>query len=256
MPPAAGKGELLAALAERADGSPLAKLILGARRSDARLVREAADAGHAAAQAAMLGLVSADRERLEWAERAAAGGDRTGQFQLAEMLYAGTVGPRDRERALALFREAAAQEHSAALLRLGLFGFGEDQPGRYELWGRAAARGEGTAVAQLGRSAWAQLMWWRRGDSPRAIMAIGRACRLHTDASEPRLFGLQVVPREIEAVRTCVQLGERFCGRARAAIECWVWIGRQHGVVRDIRRLIATRLWEERHLWAEKAQEP
>jgi hypothetical protein len=191
-------------------------------------------------------------EKGAWVQQAAAGGDRAGMFLLAEELFVGTRGPRDKARAMALYRDAAALGHAASLCRLGLFGYGEDNPERYVLWAQAAQRGERVAVSQLGRSARVQLMWHGQGRPGRVVMAIGQVCRLHAAPDLDQMFGVSVIAAEMRPVRACIRLYERWSARARQAIECWIWIARQRGVVRDIRRLIARRLWDDRHLWEDK----
>jgi hypothetical protein len=247
----ANAAEFDAVLAKNLDRAA-ACLLMGVRSSDKDLVLRAALAGLPAAQASMWTFAATSQEKGAWVQQAAAGGDRAGMFLLAEELFVGTTGPRDKTRAMALYREAAALGHAAALCRLGLFGYEEGDPERYRLWEQAGQRGDRVAVAQLGRSARVQLMWHGLGRPGRVVMAIGQVCGLHAAPDLDQMFGVSVISGEMRSVRACIRLFERWSGRARQAIECWIWIARQRGVVRDIRRLIARRLWDDRHLWEDK----
>ncbi len=53
----------------------------------------------------------------------------------------------------------------------------------------------------------------------------------------------------LKAAQACVKLHDEWCERAMVAIECWIGVARQLGVVKDLRLLIARMLWKERALW-------
>lgn len=66
-----------------------------------------------------LGTLTRDAEALEWLERACALGSAQSQFELGMLHYLGQNGlEEDEPRALEFFRQAAAQNHSAALFML------------------------------------------------------------------------------------------------------------------------------------------
>jgi len=62
-------------------------------------------------------------------------------------------------------------------------------------------------------------------------------------------------PRAMAAVRSCIALHDRFCDKARAAIRCWIWVAQQlkgPKVIKDMRVLVAKKLWSERAAWSEE----
>ncbi len=48
-------------------------------------------------------------------------------------------------------------------------------------------------------------------------------------------------------------LFKRCNEEAKHAVLCWLWIAKQHGIVKDIKLLIAGLIWEQRAAWSEKA---
>lgn len=82
------------------------------------LFRQAAQAGHAPAQARLADLLDAaeqDAEAVTWYRRAAEQGDADGEFGLGRMLAHGEGVARDAAQALAWYRKAAARQHVRAL---------------------------------------------------------------------------------------------------------------------------------------------
>ncbi len=53
----------------------------------------------------------------------------------------------------------------------------------------------------------------------------------------------------------CERAVERYvewCEEARRAILCWIWLAKNLGVAKDIRRMIADLIWEGRSAWSER----
>lgn len=85
------------------------------------LLRGAADAGHAAAQAAIAEILTqadAGAEALEYFRKSATQGNAEGQFGLGAMLAAGQSAPKDPLQAREWIERAAAQGHKLAITEL------------------------------------------------------------------------------------------------------------------------------------------
>jgi hypothetical protein len=69
------------------------------------------------------------------------------------------------------------------------------------------------------------------------------------------LVGEQIVTRKliyddrVVCFKHAIRCHEFVSGLSRDAIQCWLMIGRRLGVVRDIRILIAKRLWAAKVEW-------
>jgi hypothetical protein len=49
----------------------------------------------------------------------------------------------------------------------------------------------------------------------------------------------------------CIELYHQWSALAKGAIECWIVVGRRLGIARDVRRIVAELLWEQRASWSE-----
>lgn len=125
------------------------------------LLRKAADAGHAAAQAsiaAILDYADSDDEAIEYFRKSAAQGNAEGQFGLGNMLANGEGTPKNLAQARKWITLAAEQGHRIAINQLALAYIvgaldipeGERQSGEALRWIRAAAEnGELTAMEKM-----------------------------------------------------------------------------------------------------------
>lgn len=123
--------------------------------------RSAAEQGHAQAQvrlAYILDAAGADAEAVSWLSRAAEQGDAEGQFMLARMMSEGEGTERQTDKALELYRAAAENGYTQALVVLaeaqerGLLGLERDPEAALALWRRAADVGEQEALHRLQRA--------------------------------------------------------------------------------------------------------
>lgn len=123
--------------------------------------RSAAEQGHAQAQvrlAYILDAAGADAEAVAWLRRAAEQGDPEGQFRLARMLSEGEGTERQTPEAVELYRAAAENGYTQALVVLaeaherGLLGLERNPERALALWRRAAEAGENEALHRLQRA--------------------------------------------------------------------------------------------------------
>lgn len=121
------------------------------------LLRQAADAGYAPAQARLADLLDAaeqDVEAVAWYRKAAAQGDPAGEYGLGRMLAQGDGVQRDVAQGLALIRRAAAKDHHPAVdalaraTRTGDLGVTRDLAEAQRLEQRAAALREAARAKQ------------------------------------------------------------------------------------------------------------
>jgi hypothetical protein len=202
------------------------------------LLRQAAELGYAPAQAKLsFRVTTTATEKFTWAEKAAAQGDRHGLFCFGYCLWNGLGCKEDRARAIALFKEAAELEDTAGQLWYALGAFAESDWRRYRWLGRAIARGDDGAVFHLQEAATKELELFEEGKgSERVVWEVGAVSKRRMDVAN-------------RAMRQCVKLHDEWCKMAKAAIECWIGIGRRLEVAKDIRLVIARLLWGERVEW-------
>ncbi len=216
-------------------------------------LRQAAELGYAPAQFRWSKRSHAsDVERFGWAEKAAAQGDRQGLFRLGYWLCKGRGCEMDRARGFSLWKDAAELEQRNAHWYLGIRAYSASDWQRYRWWGRGAARGDRDSILSLRTSALTQLKLFDEGKgSGRVVLELGSVCNGHVDIASGKLFGMQFPPRQsVEGAQRCVELHEKWCIAAKAAIECWILVARRLLMVKDIRQIIARLSWAQRADWS------
>jgi hypothetical protein len=219
-------------------------------------VRRAAQLGYAPAQAALVTYFDVDDSFL-WAEKAAAQGGSDGLHALASCFYHGIDCEKDESRALLLFKEAAEMESAESQMSYGEFAFTATDWERYWWWGRAARQGCRNSSSGLVLAAVEHLKMLDKSDCRRVIFEIGAACKGHIIKKRKTefVFGWDFEPEEIDAVRRAVALYDQWCEDTKRTIFCWIWIGRQKRVAKDIRGIICKMLWANRAAWCERPLE-
>ncbi len=198
---------------------------------------------HCAANAQWMG---ADARRFEWAERAAAQGDRSGKYELGRCWDGGHGCTADGNKARALMVEAAELGCVPAMNWLA-----QRAPTvREQLrsWRAAAARGCTHGLMKLRGTAAEHLQRLDNGEASaaRVVFEVGAACSGY-DAAGGR-GSLEAIG--VAALLRCRRLYEGWCADAKGAIAFWIGVGRRINVAKDIRLLIARLLWEQRAEWS------
>jgi hypothetical protein len=216
----------------------------------ARLQR-AAQSGYAHAQA-LLAAQSSEEEAFYWAQSAASLGDRRGLYELGRCWCHGTGCKEDRAKAIEAFRVAADWEFENAQLELGEV-FGELDWERFYWWGRAASRG--VERQSFSYSALPLLPFFESGAHGRILHTVAPLIRRSCSFEEGSVYGYAVTEDTMAKVQRLLFLHGAMLGRAKQAIACWSIAARRHGVVKDIRVVIAKKAWEEVWLWGENGTE-
>jgi hypothetical protein len=215
-------------------------------------LRRAAAMGYAHAQALLCGYVWCE-ERLELAQKSAACLDRTGMFELGRCIQKGVGCARDKAKATELYRQAAELGHAGAMLAYGKAAFGELDWQRFYWWGRASMRGEGSF--EFREVVFELLPSFEKGEHGRILHTVRPV--IHSEVLEmqrvlgDRAKGSHVLDLLIRVDR----LYEAMASRARAAIACWSAVGLRHGVVKDVRVMVAKMAWEEVWRWSGKGKD-
>ncbi len=233
--------EVLNSQGEDATALYFAVSFCGSTVAEIDLLRRAALGGVARAQAWMAG----ETGDIEWAEKAAAQGDREGLCLLAEHYWNGTGCAKDETRSLQLYKEAGDLGDPTGYWTYGHLAFNESDPERYYWWGRALANEGRWVEGHLASAALAQLKTFDTGASGRAVFEIGAACKGH-------VFG-KLTEGHVRAVEQTVALHDTWCASAERAIYCWIWVAQQKKVAKDIRNIISKILWAMRAAWSEKS---
>ncbi len=228
---------------------PRALFIRSQVSNDPVFLDDAAVLGYAPAQARWADWNS--YEKLTWAEKAAAQGDRLGLFQVGCCLFYGCGCELDRSRGVTLVLEAAHLGERRAQFHLGVNEFTWSDWQRYHWWGKAATRKHEVATASLTSAAVEQLKCWDDGIcSGRVLFELGSALKEHVDVASQTCFEKSANDEELTAMCRCAKLYDEWCNEAKAAIACWIVIGRRLSVVKDVRQVIARMLWKERATWS------
>ncbi len=212
------------------------------------LLRRAAEAGFAPAQCSWATNHHNENNRgntVEWLERAAAQGERRALLMLGNMIWDNPI------KSNALYQEAAELGQSGAQFYFGQEAFVASDWQRYHWWGKSAARGETSAIQQLQSVAPEQLKLFEEGrGSGRIVFELGSAFEGWVDVAGRRIFG-QYTREEAALLQAqrCIELRNEWIAAAKVAIECWLVVGRRRKIVKDIRLMIARKLWDEPWAW-------
>jgi hypothetical protein len=207
-------------------------------------LRIAAEMGYAPAQSSLL-LRLADDEQ-QWfalAQSAAAQDDRYGLHLLSLCYRHGYGCAVDEKKAIELEVRGAELEDLVGLYQHGVRSFGENDWRRYNHMGRSAARGGVGGYISLLRAA------LERRDR-RVQFEIG-AAHQRVLASHWEFGGNPLCEQRV-AFRVALERHNKCHVAAKAAIECWLVVGRRLRVVKDIRRVIAKMLRDQPWEWMEE----
>ncbi len=216
-------------------------------------LRKSAMLGYAPAQGRMAWGWSTGSERVEWAEKAAAHGDRDGLCKLADCLWKGKGCVKDEKRALQLYKEAAELGLVQAQWCYGERAFKQKDWERYLWWGRSAAQRYNYAVFRLVHGVATQVEQFGSNESGRIMFAVGLACRGHVDMEQRTVFGQIFGAEECRVVERCVIIYDECCTNAKRAIHYWIWAAKKELCLpKDVRLLIAKLVGNARSSWSEK----
>jgi hypothetical protein len=73
--------------------------------------------------------------------------------------------------------------------------------------------------------------------------------RANFDLAKRTVFGKITSESSLKMFQRVLALQDAMLGRARDAIRCWSVVGCRHGVVKDIRVMIAKMAWEDAWRW-------
>jgi hypothetical protein len=212
-------------------------------RSSRELLTRAAEKGYAPALA-VLSMLEHDKERaFELARRAADQGDRDGLYMLGICFEEGDGCDVDRKKAIESYRRAAELEFGLAECRYGDLAFDRLDWQRYHWLGRAAAKGYN--VDAFCESVLTLLPAFKKSQLSRVLHTVGPVIRGMLSGPGERL----IQGRRLADLQRILELHNAMLGRARGAIDCWSMAGRQLGLVKDMRVMIAKMAWEEAWVW-------
>jgi hypothetical protein len=211
-------------------------------RNDTAPLRRSAELGFAFAQALMVGETKRD-EKLKFAQLAAAQGEREGFFWLGRCLCAGFRCLEDVNKAKENLLRASELGDAWAMEWLGEL-FDCAHPERWRWWGRAASLGINWRFL---RDFPKQVESFDFGTKGGAVMfSIGRALHGHVNEEAKRIFNTELLFNVcVGPAKQAVAFYEQIHA-CRKAVDTWTMIGIRFKVVKDIRKVIATLVWNTR----------
>ncbi len=218
--------------------------------ANVELLRRSAEGGYAWAQAIYgilwnrAGVFERESQSATWLEKSVAQGEREGMLALSVSFATGKGRPMERLRWKHLMLEGALLGHAEAQKKWATSRFTT----RIEsvVWLRRSADQSSclsepfTYLIGLLRLEFAR---FDKGRDGRIVFEIGRM--LHGRAR------LLPVDTNTNLIIRALALHREWCEKAQQGILCWLWAAKEIGVVRDIRRLIAEFVWDERAAWSE-----
>jgi hypothetical protein len=231
---------------------PRALFVLWKTMSDRSLavLRRTAERGYAPAQAELAFLelqCQSDAEAYVLAQQSALQGDRCGLFVLGYCLYEGQACAKDKARSFELYKESAELGHPEAAFYFGHLAYGEDDWELYYWWGLAAkrrVRSGSFCVEMLGF-----LPSFEKGEFSRVLHTAAPVLRGSFDTLALRVLGSTFSEGEFRNLQRVVELHDAMLDRARQAIHAWSGAGLRHGMVKDVRVMIAKMAWADAWRW-------
>ncbi len=213
----------------------------------AELLKRSAEAGNAWGQAVYDWSCTGGTEFLA---KSAEQGDRDGMYYLGWRLRCES---QPVPAANDLWRESGLLGHPSAQYVVGrdcVDGSNE----QFEWWQRSALQGAHSLDVreEIGRQVITQLQLFRDGGSGRILFELGSMFRGAVDTKKRQLFGVDRHVQVVAGSKRAVALFVQWCGEARQAIWCWIWLAQQLGMSRDMRVHIAGIVWEQRAAWSER----
>ncbi len=212
------------------------------------LMKQAAIAGNAWAQAFLGAENAACAEGAAWLEKSVAQGENEGMDVLSEYLRDGECCGKDEARARSLMLEGALLGDPFAQV---VWAECYCEPGSTEcfVWLRRAVRNWGGArfvMRSVGSRIPEQLQLYDGGGSGRIVFELGLAF----SSDRTNLSKLD----DVDAAKRAVAIYGQWSKMAKTAVSCWLWAAKHMGVVKDIRVMIAEVVWEERAAWSERVR--
>jgi hypothetical protein len=190
-------------------------------------------------------------ESLLWAQRAASLNDRTGLCQLAFSFQDGSSGPKDKQRALELYKEAAELGSALGMFSYGVLAHECNEWQQYEWMSRAVAKGH-YGLCFCDRVLW-RMPQFEQGRDSRILHIAAQTIRVaDCDLATKLVFGERMSRKRVRMLQRLLELHDVLLGRAREAIGCWSVVARRRGMTRDARVMIAKMLWEQPWQWGAK----
>ena len=201
-----------------------------------KMILQSAEMGYVLAQFFMAECCKACEECFHWAEKAAAQGHPDAMYMLAYYSLEDTPlkDVLTLPTALSWMRRAAELEQPFALREYAIRTFSCDDPQRYRWLGRALRAGSYAAESDLVKAVLA-----KNNVFDRIVCEIGQ---IFQDRF-PCHVGF-AINHASKCYRTVVV-------HARMAIDCWTFVAKRLGLIKDLRVYVAKMLWEERTFWAD-----
>jgi hypothetical protein len=221
---------------------PRALCFAGVLVSDFVEIRRAADLGDAFAQARMAR--ESEEERLPWAEKSAAQGERDGFYWIGRCYRDGVGCKKDMERAKENYLFAAELGDVQAMVFLGIL-LEENDPQRFAWFGRAAANGNCVYfLHEMGD----QILNLNNGTgNANVVFAIGRALKGHINNEKRTILGnFYKFDTYIGPANEALHFYEFQLQSYRKALDSWTIVGLRNQVVKDIRKMIGKMIWDAR----------
>ncbi len=203
---------------------------------------KSADGGYAWAQALFADQVRDWREKQKWLILAAV----QGEPKAISISARETWNARGRSSASEFFlREAAALGEPSAQFYVAEMCCPKSSGERFVWLRRAAEQGYKTALSPLLWTVKERFYGRVANSSPRAVYELAVGMR------DARVKKIVLKERGNAPIANWAwSMYDHWTAHAKTGVLCWIWAGRQLGVSRDMRRMIADLVWAERAEWS------
>jgi TPR repeat protein len=214
-------------------------------RRDLTSLHRSAERGFTFAQA-LMARTTRGEERFNFAQLAAAQGERDGGYLLGACLSESEGCEKDLDKAKENFLLASELGHVSAMVELGWLLY-ESDPQRWRWWGRAAALGD--CWWFLSNFAEQVELFNSGSGSGAVVFAIGQALHGHVNEEAKIIFEKEdEVEALIDPAKQAIVFYEAQIKATKNAMLAWTQVGIKLKVVKDVRKLIAKLMWDSREV--------
>ncbi len=185
-------------------------------------------------------------ERFGFAKSAASQREREGFYWLGCCYEYGDGCKKDLEKAVEWYLVAAQLGCVWSMRKLGE-PLDESDPQKWVWWGRAAVLEESAWF--LNRFSAVVLKFNSGSGNGASVFQIGKALNGHVSVEKRTIFGKEwSFDDRISPANSAISFYKVQIAACRGAVDAWSHVGIRFGVVKDIRVLIGTLVWETRDL--------
>lgn len=209
---------------------------------DCKNMQQAAQLGYAFAQSSMIDYLPMTNDSIQIAISAVENRERDGFFLLAHLLQLHEIHEKDNDDARKYYLIAAQLGHVKSMIGYVHCFFGRNLDG-WTWSSKAAKLGDASDFLRV----FCKHVRAKTSHSPEIMFVMGKTFNGNICDEQQSLFGRKMIDlSKINPAKRVVEFYKNQLAAYRAAVDTWTMIARRLGVVKDMRRMIGSMIWNAR----------